>query len=584
MLMGIKSTDRVESKPVCLSEYWRKNTSAQEAVELANLLRALCKVAGHLGQNVGPIEYAGMSRPGAATIVLEPGMVMGQYPIPPEKTDYLVGMVTHKALHRIEWSDRIWKLLEPLFEELSPLARVKFQKIIHTGEDIYVDLVADRTVFGLYTPKMRKDALEAAKRRLRADEISVDGLVYRWRAHTWGKGSDGREVSVYGEALRTLARLTEALRQVCRMNKGISARCQQRADCYMDAWRQLEKPLSSWKVVDKRLHYYAPRAGTGWAGENSGTHRQEANTPLSNRLAQQVQVVLARHATDVTPIIQQIVGYGNDEVVPTSRWDFNQPAHPVIDRRLVSRLKMVFRNYSARKTVLNRGLLSGKVDGRRLYRAPVTGQCFQQVDRLPELDWNVALLMDATGSMRGNKWRRVENTVANLHQAFLGFRNHLQAYAYFEMDGVCMISQLIKERRLFSVPPHGQTASGQAILAVAYFMSKKRQRNLLIHVTDGKSNFGCKVQYGIDYCREQNIHLVTLGCGCQDREAMRLQYGNTLQFLDHFGQLPQAMERLFRWTFLYGTRGRKSWMNRCEYLKEGQTAFIEKRKATIVGH
>jgi hypothetical protein len=85
-------------------------------------------------------------------------------------------------------------------------------------------------------------------------------------------------------------------------------------------------------------------------------------------------------------------------------------------------------------------------------------------------------------------------------------------------------------------------------------MPKERKRNILVHVTDGESNFGCDVQYGIDYCLEQNIHLVTLGCGYKDREAMSRQYGKTLQFLDHFGQLPQAMERLLKWTFLYGTK------------------------------
>jgi hypothetical protein len=73
-------------------------------------------------------------------------------------------------------------------------------------------------------------------------------------------------------------------------------------------------------------------------------------------------------------------------------------------------------------------------------------------------------------------------------------------------------------------------------------------------VTDGESNFGVDVQAGIDYCRKQNIYLVTLGCGYKDRAAMEQQYGRTIQFLNHFGQLPQAIERLLRWTFLYGSK------------------------------
>jgi hypothetical protein len=61
-----------------------------------------------------------------------------------------------------------------------------------------------------------------------------------------------------------------------------------------------------------------------------------------------------------------------------------------------------------------------------------------------------------------------------------------------------MISRLIRDRQLLSVPPSGQTASGQALIAVAHFMPKGRKRNLLIHVTDGESNLGCDVGYGIE--------------------------------------------------------------------------------------
>lgn len=67
----------------------------------------------------------------------------------------------------------------------------------------------------------------------------------------------------------------------------------------------------------------------------------------------------------------------------------------------------------------------------------------------------------------------VENAVANIHKALTGFQNHLQAFAYFEKDGILMISQLIKNNRIQSVPPSGLTASGQAIIAAAWLMPKK---------------------------------------------------------------------------------------------------------------
>jgi len=221
---------------------------------------------------------------------------------------------------------------------------------------------------------------------------------------------------------------------------------------------------------------------------------------------------------------------------------------------MVGRLRAIFRSYAAPRRLVSRGLVAGRVDPRRLHRAPVTGRCFRQDERVPNLDWNVTLLLDASGSMRGGKWRMVEHTVANLHRALTGFHNRLQAYAYFEVDGVCMISRLTGERGLFSVPPSGQTASGQALIAAAYFMPPGRTRRLLLHVTDGESNFGCDVAHGIRFCAARGVRLLTLGCGIQNRPALERQYGNPLQILEHFGPLPAAVERLLRWAFVYGAR------------------------------
>jgi hypothetical protein len=122
-----------------------------------------------------------------------------------------------------------------------------------------------------------------------------------------------------------------------------------------------------------------------------------------------------------------------------------------------------------------------------------------------------------------------------------------------------MISRLLKNDLLLSVPPSGQTASGQAIIAAAMMMPKNPKRRILIHITDGQSNFGCDVSCGIELCREENIHLATLGCGYKDRKAMEAQYGRMIQFIDHFDQLPRAVENLVRSFFLKKTRAGKSW-------------------------
>jgi len=520
---------------------------------LANLLRALRKVAGHLGRNVGRIDYAGMSPVTEEDILLEPSLVMGRYPVPPEKVDFLVGIVTHEALHRIEWSNRVWKLLEPMFQRLAPLENVIFQKVVSIGEDIYVDHVADQTVFGLYTRAVREQFLSDIEKGLRKPPPSLERLLYCWLGLTFGRNTVLDENHDMQEPLKILQSLAESLCGIDRAALSVTKRCQTRAQAFTRVWPQLKKNLKTLKVLDKTLYWYPSTI----SGRRSGTTRSDAvqgpRSQLPQDLAREIEMELAAHSPDLTPIIRSVVGEDDDSVVPISRLDFTIPAHPMIDRRLVSRLRAIFLSYAGADLVTSRGLVFGRVDRRRLYRAPVTGRCFKQVDRVLKLDWSVTLLMDASGSMRGGKWRMVENTVANLHRALSGYQNRLEAYAYYEADGICMISKLIKGKQVMSVPPSGQTASGQALIAAAYLMPKDRQRNILIHVTDGESNFGCDVKYGIDYCQQQKIHLITLGCGYKDREAMNRQYGKTIQFLQHFGQLPQAMERLFKWTFLYGS-------------------------------
>ncbi len=547
-----RETDAQAEGSGALSGFWRKNVSSSESVELANLLRALRKVTGYLGQNTGTVEYAGMAGQGGYSIIVDPDMVRGTYPVPPKKVDYLVGLVVHEALQRIEWTEHVYKVLEGYFKTMSPLNLVMFQKLVHTGENIYADLVADKSILGLYTSIARKDAIAAEKQKLEGKKPSYDCLLCDWWESAFEKNASSEPCAKYAAPLDELEKTTALLAGLKKTVPGVTARAKRRAEIYQQAWESIRESVSGLPVIDKRLCWIQD-INTSAGQSKRKPARSASPKKLSTELAREIEWRLAEYATDITPIIRQVVGHDDEDVVPTSRWDFHIPARPVIDKRMVSRLKAAFQNYSARKKLVSRGLESGSIDKRRLYRAPVNGKCFYRKEEIPDPDWCVSLLMDASGSMRGYKWKMVENTVGNLHKALAGYHNRLRAYAYFEMDGVCMISKLISGNQLMTVPPQGQTASGQAIIAAAHMMPAENRRNLLVHVTDGESNFGCGVEYGIDYCAARKINLVTLGCGCKDREKMKDQYGKTIRFLDHYGQLPSAVESLLKWTFLYSS-------------------------------
>jgi hypothetical protein len=529
-----------------ISDYWRRNKSFMEASELASILRALNKVAGYIGRNVGQIEWAGMSHNTSGHIVLDPDSMMGKYPVPARKIDYLVGIVVHESLHQTEWTDYLWKKVHENIPEMKMSEKIIFHKIIYRGEDIYVDSIADKSVLGLYTRMARRVAIEQASRSLKKKSISVDALVLHWWRMVFEEKMSNIHSS-YETPLNILIDLGHGLKKIGGLSKGATGRCELRSQLYIEIWEKIKPLISSWKVLDKTLCWYLE---TDQREKNTQQRETFTQHRLSKAALQNIEERLAYNSSDITPIIRSIVGPDNEDIVPTSRWDFNIPAHPVIDYKLVSRLKGILQKYSDQRTILTKGLTSGRLDRRKLYRAPINGRCFLEKQRIPLLDWSICLLVDATGSMKGPKWRMVENTLGTIHKAFSGFQNRLQAYAYFEVEGVCMISNLIKEHRILSLPPCGQTASGQAIIAAAHFMPDDKRRRFLIHITDGESNFGCDVKFGINHCISKHIHLVTLGVAYKDRDAMRKQYGRTIQFIDHFGQLPSAVEKLLKWTLL----------------------------------
>lgn len=524
-----------------LSAYWRRNTSTVESVELANLLGALRKITGYLGDNIGTVAYAGLGGVKDSTIIVDPETVMGQYPVPADQVDQVAGIVIHEALHQVAWTEHMWRCLKQDDLRQSDLPRL--HRLVETAEDIYIENTI-RGILGMYLAAARVKSFKVPL----ISRPSIDALMKLWWAVTWGK-DDKKEDDIYKKPLSLLKELTEHLKDVAWDGGGVTERCERRAQLYRATWDRIAPMLEGLILINRRMAWY-PNSETRPMAVGKATSK--GATPLEPELQRAIEIQLAASSTDITALIAEAAG--TQDVVPTSRWDFHIPAHPVIDKSLVGRLKMLFLGYSERERIISRGLTAGRIDTRRLHRAAITGRCFKVTESRPAMDWNVTLLADASGSMTGTKWRMVENTVAAIHSSLVGYRNHFLAYGYFEMDGVLMVSNLIKGERLLSLPPYGQTASGQAIIAAALSMPRDKRRKLLIHVTDGESNFGLPVQAGIDFCRRERITLITLGCGCKDKSVMRDQYGNTIQFIQSFRQLPHAVERLLRWSFMKAQR------------------------------
>lgn len=532
------------------SGFWRVNKYYNEPYELASVLRALRKVAGHVGMNVGTVIWSGMSsNPPPGVITVNPDFVHGEYPVPADKMDILVGAVAHEAFHQREWSDLVWQEMEKRFAEKG-IRDVKEKdilwKILNTGEDIFIDWLAGKSVLGLYVKKTR-DFLFARLARDLSPPPGIEALMELWKRWVLDDPGYGGAAGHYGPVLEVLSARTPGFLE--RAESGaVVDRCKFRADFYLSLWDELGGEIGSWRVEK----FTCPHLGGNAAGgpREAKTLFGRQRSVMSVELADLIEQHLARDSADLTPLIREICG-NDPDVLPTIIWDSNVIDDARIDPYLVARLKIVFQAYADRVKVKNRGISAGVIDRSRLYRAETTGNCFfnRQMSAVP--GWSFVILVDASMSMRGHPWNLVKNTVAALYKAIEGSGNKLDVFAYHEHDGVVVISRLIKDNRLYFITPSGRTPSGQSIIAAALQIDKGPRRKLIIHITDGESNCGCSLDRAFEYCRKEKIELVTLGCGYKEKELLIKQYGKYLQFLDYFEQLPKALENLLMRKLLF---------------------------------
>ena len=284
------------------------------------------------------------------------------------------------------------------------LHKVMLQKIVHTGERIYCDLVAEQSMLGLYTGQTRRVVLQRARRKIPSNTVSVDELVHLWWESAWDHEEVSEQRAEYQGPLGKLNGLSGMLKNLSTSSRGVYRRCLQRSSLYVETWENTKHLITPMKIFDKMILWdREPHTATQEAKVQG--RKQSGPNALSSAVARRVEAELAKSSTDITPIIYSVVGHDNEDVVPMSRWDFNISAKPVVDPKQVARLRAIFQNYSERSKLVNRGLTRGKVDRKRLYRAPINGRCFMEKQYVTNMNWNICLLVDASGSMRGPKWR-----------------------------------------------------------------------------------------------------------------------------------------------------------------------------------
>lgn len=529
---------------------------------MARLLGALRKVASYVGGNVGRIVWSGMEAPNA--IALDPTPVLGKYPVPADKTDLMVGHTIRRAYVKTEWSDRLGSLATAR-AKLPVRYAYKFQLFFKMGERIYLDGLSNRSVLGYYTEMERNNVVARALADA-SHPPTISELLHIW----WDMAADRkgnkykkpyRDSSVrgmhrrtslekfYAEPMALLNSIVDRLHHECPKIHGVSERVNYRLDIYFSIWPRLFTFIRTWASDSKDP--YLQNSRTSAIPRALGEDQPEKNIPVW--FPEEVDKVMAHQVSELTERVREVV-QNKDEVVRVKENRIVMPGRNCLRKKLLHHLKFVIKTAAQKNTLFNRGLRTGKIDRRRLYRAYTTGTIFQMASSRFELVNDIVLLVDATGSMAApSKWEKAEEIYQTLFTAIRAYNRNARLFAYNEMKSVCRITELYLKDRFYSILPHGKTASGEALIAMSHCISGCSKKPFIIHLTDGASNWGCGVQSAILQCRRSGINLLTLGMGCDDanKAMLRDEYGDLVQFVDNVDALPHLLRELLnksKWT------------------------------------
>ncbi len=550
------------------SRYWRKNRSRHEATELVLGLRALRKVAGHIGRNVKPIFWRGMVEEDNRSIIMDTDTVLGIYPISHRNFDILVGRVVLEGLASVEWTDWVSNKVMKNVTDLPDQARPYLESILAAAEDIYVDAMARPNVWTLYLTNLWKTQIYKEVR----DPIlppSPESLVNIWRRRVLLKETPDQLHYYYDDPLDILMKYTGAIKELTSLSTP-GARREKRVELYGKMWADVYASISEWEEFQQNpeaINMFDDAAAKGELpemedprGDMEAEEDEVAPEGLDPDLAEEVRSILEEGEADLTEDI--IVAVQEPEARPMETLFRRGVAKSNVqpDELQVKRLRNIFKEQESliRKSMrkrIRRGLVGGKLDAHRLYRVPINDKVFKN-KQAPNNDhlWQIAIVADASASMAGkggkNKpWNTAEKTFISVAEAAKGSRNLLDIYAYNAEKNVCTLTQLYHGGVLYSIMPAGRTPSGQAILGAAMVLKRKYKKSMIIHVTDGAANCGLRLGDAIDCCTNMGIEVFTIGCGCtkQTRDFLRGAFPpGHVYFMQSIDYLSVGIEYLFK--------------------------------------
>lgn len=558
--MNTESSKKNRESPQCFkiagedgySEFWRRDKSPVETLELAKLLVSLRKVVSHVGRNAGTVSWKDTIE---SEIIIDPNPILGKYPVPASETDKLVGQAIHLAYKNIEMSDYALKLSKSQLN-LSFRYMYKFELYFKTCESVYFDNLSNQTVLSVYTEKSRKkkiqDALDVTSHPPSLAELFAiwwDIAAQRGETPYLEEYTDTSARRLMGQTnlekfykkpIRILNNMVPALIQECPKINGVSERCDFRSKLYLSTWEKLFAYVKFWPIDSSDVFLQARKQE---AQHLKGMKKSLTLPELV--FSEKLGKVVKKEISPIKDSIKKQVIDSSAVAVEANR--IVLPADNYVNKKLLQDLASVFKAVAVRESIYNRGLTSGSIDRRRLYRAHTSGTIFNTKKNEFNLLNDITLIIDATGSMAAtNKWEHTQEIFQTLFLAIEKFNKKASLFAYNEVRDRCLLTELYKKGKFYTIQPHGKTASGEIIKTLIRRVKGKNKKPIFIHITDGASNWGCPVQEAIKLCKENRVLLLTIGVNCseENQALLKAEYGKLVQFAETVDQLPGLMRNL----------------------------------------
>jgi len=473
------------------SRYWRKNRSGHATTELALSLRALRKVAAHIGKRVKPVFWKGMVAADKTAMFLDTEKIQGRYPIPFRDFDILVARVALEGLASIECTDGVRDTVISDVSNLSEHEKPYLEALLEAAEYIYVDELAKHHIWALYLSNLWLTEFSTHQRDPRLPP-SPSSLGSIWMRKAILNQHPDQLHYHYNEVIDLLTNHTDPIRELVLL-PSLSTRRKTRIALYLDMWSRVQEIVSEWETLQLNPDAISMFDETGQKAELSDAKdnkeakeegENQANGALEWDIAEEVRSIMEEREAGLTRDIAVAVHGPETGSIEMMIKCGETRSNIRADELQIRQLMKIFREQETlvrrfRKRNIRRGLIEGELDARRLYRVPINGKVFKN-KQAPSSEnfWQICIVADASASMAGkrerqNPWHIAEKTFASLATAATGFKNIIDIYAYSAKKNIGTLTQLWHGGELYSVLPEGRTPSGQAIMTVAKLLNKE---------------------------------------------------------------------------------------------------------------